>query len=494
MNIAKIVERKGLKSRVRTEKVSKSELWLGYLLGPSGLLLLNAVVSGYLNVYYTDVLKVGGLMGGLFLTLMPILSKIVDAVTNLWMGQVIEHTRTKEGKARPWLLVSAPLVFITAILLFTVPNASDTVKAVWILFSYNLYYCLAYTIYNMSHTLMMPLSTRDSRQRDSLAMFNNVAVCIIPGMFVSVLFPFLMLPFMGVNRSRWLMVITIFSLIAFPSILLEYFFTKERVTLSEAADQSGEKDGEEEQTREISIPIGRQLKACLHSKYWVMAMTMVVVGALMNGIVQTSRLYYCNWVLGSYNDGTYALLNIIGQAPLGFGIFLVWPLTRKFGKRNCILFGSVMTAVGMALTLIDARNFGLVMGGMVFASFGSLPSTYTGTALMADSMDYVEYKQGFRCDGLTASIYSIVNTISTGIGVGVLNLGLALFKYVPPAEDTTVAAQTPELQNYLIVLALGLCMVSAIVNVLALIPYKLDKEMPGIREVMAERREKRGMN
>ena len=114
---------------VKAEQVSGSEKWLGYLLGPAGALLLNAVLATYLNVYYTDVLKMGNLWGGAFLVIFPIVSKIIDAITNVVMGQVIDRTRTVEGKARPWLLLSAPLVTITGILLFTVPQASATVQA-----------------------------------------------------------------------------------------------------------------------------------------------------------------------------------------------------------------------------------------------------------------------------------------------------------------------------------------------------------------------------
>ena len=88
-------------SRINSEQVTKSEKWLGYLLGPAGALLLNAVLATYLNVYYTDVLNLTPLWGGVFLTVFPIVSKIIDAVTNIVMGQIIDRTHTKEGKARP---------------------------------------------------------------------------------------------------------------------------------------------------------------------------------------------------------------------------------------------------------------------------------------------------------------------------------------------------------------------------------------------------------
>ena len=106
----KLFKSKLLKSRINSDKVGGREKWLGYLLGPCGAILLNAVLATYLNVYYTDVLNLTHVWGGIFLTLFPIVSKIIDAFTNVIMGYVIDRTRTPEGKARPWLLLSAPLV------------------------------------------------------------------------------------------------------------------------------------------------------------------------------------------------------------------------------------------------------------------------------------------------------------------------------------------------------------------------------------------------
>ena len=155
----KLLEKKIFDSRVKSYNVKAGEKWLGYLIGPAGALLLNAVLATYLNVYYTDVLNLTHIWGGVFLTVFPIVSKIIDAITNIVMGYIIDRTKTKQGKARPWLLLSAPLVAITGALLFTVPQASEGVQVVWIMLSYNLFYSFAYTIFNMSHNLMVPLST-----------------------------------------------------------------------------------------------------------------------------------------------------------------------------------------------------------------------------------------------------------------------------------------------------------------------------------------------
>ena len=216
---------------VKTEQVSGAEKWLGYLLGPAGALLLNAVLATYLNVYYTDVLKLGGLWGGAFLVIFPIVSKIIDAITNVIMGQIIDRTRTKEGKARPWLLLSAPLVTVTGILLFTVPQASETVQAIWVMVSYNLFYSLAYTIFNMSHGLMVPLSTRNTTDRGNLSVFNQIATIMMSGILVALVFPMVIMPMLGVDKAKWITTMSLLSILVLPLTLLEYFFTKERVTL-----------------------------------------------------------------------------------------------------------------------------------------------------------------------------------------------------------------------------------------------------------------------
>ena len=227
----KILNNRLLKSKVKAQDVTASEKWLGYLLGPAGALLLNAVLATYLNVYYTDVLKLTTVWGGAFLVVFPIVSKVVDAITNVIMGYVIDRTRTPEGKARPWLLLSAPLLTITGILLFTVPNASETVQVIWVMVSYNLFYSFAYTIFNMSHNLMVPLSTRNTQQRGGLSVFNQIATIMMSGILVALVFPMVIMPMIGVDKGKWIALMSCLSILALPLTLLEYYFTKERVTL-----------------------------------------------------------------------------------------------------------------------------------------------------------------------------------------------------------------------------------------------------------------------
>ena len=298
-------------SRVKSEAVTKSEKWLGYLLGPAGALLLNAVLATYLNVYYTDVLNLTPLWGGAFLTVFPIVSKIIDAVTNVVMGQIIDRTKTKEGKARPWLLLSAFLVPLTGILLFTVPESSDAVKAIWVMISYNLFYSFAYTIFNMSHTLMVPLSTRDGPARGGLSVFNQITTIMMSGILVALVFPMVIMPMIGVDKSKWITLMTVLSILALPLTLLEYYFTKERVT-------------EEAKSEETRLSFGRQMKILFTDKYMLLMYAYFLIYTVGVTLKNLGLVYYCNYVLGTYNDGiTQMLVSVIGGIPMGIGIFAV---------------------------------------------------------------------------------------------------------------------------------------------------------------------------
>ncbi len=314
----KLLERKMFRSRISSKNITGQEKWLGYLLGPCGALLLNAVLATYLNVYYTDVLNLTGVWGGLFLMIFPIASKIFDAITNVIMGYLIDRTHTKQGKARPWLLLSAPLLAISGILLFTVPSGSETLQVWWVMISYNLFYSFSFTIYNMSHCLMVPLSTRNTTQRGALSVFNQISTIMISGIIVAMLFPMLIMPMIGIDASKWIGLMSALSIVALPLTLLEYYFTKERVT----EESVGEK--------EKKIPFRLQLKIVFSDKYTLMIFIYFLIYTVGTCLKNLGLVYYCNYVLGSYNDGiTQTMVSVIGGIPMGIGIFAVWPLAKS---------------------------------------------------------------------------------------------------------------------------------------------------------------------
>lgn len=466
-----------LDSRIKSANTEGKEKVWGYFVGPMFMMMAYYGIAGsYITQFYTDVLGISGAL----LTLMPFFSKIIDAITNVIMGRVIDRTRTKQGKARPWLLASGFFITVTGILLYNVPRASYQVQIVWIIVSYNLFFAFAFTIYNMSHTLMVPLATRNTKQRDSLAMLTSTGTSMIPGLLVTVIMPVIVAK-MGVGteaQGRWGLIMSLLSIFAIPAVLIEYYFTKERVT-EESISESGEN------TMEVA-PMIDQIRACLSNKYWWMVMAFWAIFQLTQILHTSIMLYFCNWVLGdSVASGAtnQILVNAIGQAPLGFGIFILWPLVHKFGKRWVTQIGFVVAAAGCALVLFNPTNLGMVLGGMMIKSVGCLP-TYAIAAFLAEAMDHVEWERGYRVDGFTASVNTIIVTIAAGIGQSVILGGLDFFEYISPASigatAETVINQPASAQNFITWMYVGVPMIGYLIIALIFSLYDLENKIPQI--------------
>ncbi len=461
-----------LDTRIHSANTQKSEGWLGYFFGPCFISMVYYAVAGsYLTQFYTDVL---GLAGG-FLTLMPFFSKIVDAITNIVMGRIIDRTRTKQGKARPWILLSGILIAMAGVMLYAVPKADVKVQLVWIVVSYNLFFAFAYTIYNMSHNLMVPLSTRNTKQRDKLAMLTSTGTSMIPGLLVTIIMPIMINSF-GVGeqaQGTWFKMMSIISILAVPATLLEYYFTRERVTEDAMAAEKGV-------TRTISFV--QQFKACFTDKYWLLVLAFNLMFQVINYLSTNSMLYYSNWVMSDSVAGGTAkqvLINAIGQAPLGLGIFVLWPLVGKFGKRRVIQVGFVIGAIGSLVVLFNPGSFGIVLAGLFIKSIGALP-TYCMAALTAEAMDHIEWKNGYRADGFSAAVFSIIMTVSSGIGQSILLGGISAFGYIAPVSNTQVIEQPTAMKLFFSVCFVGVTALGYLLGALIMSFYDVEKNMPQI--------------
>lgn len=468
-------------TKVKSDNVKNSERWLGYFLGPAMIACMSAICSqSYLNVFYTDVLNLSPIAGGIFLALMPLLSKVLDAITNIIMGQFVDKTNSKQGKARPWILLSGPCLALASVLVFSVPVNSTALTVIWVTMSYNLYFSVSYTMYNISCNLMIPLSTRDNKQRDTLAMANSMGISMVPGMLVSMLFPMLLLPYMGTDQTRWMICMSIIGVLAIPATLIQYYFTRERIT----------EENQQAEEKVESRTMLEQIKGCFASKYWIIIIGIIAIFNLYNNFQVTSTVYYCNWVLGTYNDGiTTTLVNAIGQAPLGIGVVVLWPLVKKFGKRNIMISGCALGIVGCVISAMNPRNMGIVLVGLVLKSIGTLPITYTLLAMLADALDHVEWINGFRCDGFSSSVYSIILTVSAGISMGVFNLLLGQLGYIAPLADGSWVPQNDAVQmlfvaGLFIVPAIGLFLIGFLLGF-----FNVEKELPTIQKDIEAKRQ-----
>ena len=297
--------------------------------------------------------------------------------------------------------------------------------------TYNLFFSIAYTIYNMSHSLMVPLSTRNTTQRGAVAVFNQVAAIMVTGIIAALLVPMLLLPMIGTSKAMWITAMSTVSILSMPLVLLEYYYTRERVT---------EELGAEEEKK---VPYAKTVKAVFTDKLTVLILVYFFLSTLSNTLKINSTIYYCNYVLGTYADGiTQTLINVIGGIPMGIGIFAVWPLAKRIGKRNIVVLGCLIVSLGSAICCAFPTNMPGMLAGQFVKNLGSLPAAYVFMALFADVLDHLEWKNGFRCDGMAMSVYSTIGVVLGGVSLGLLNLIISSTGYVKPYTATTETLNT----------------------------------------------------
>ena len=207
----------------------------------------------------------------------------------------------------------------------------------------------------------------------------------------------------------------------------------------------------------------------------------ILLYILGTSVKNLSLVYFCNYVLGSYNDGiTQTLISIIGGIPMGIGIFAVWPLAKKFGKRNVTLVGFLIYAIGSAICWAFPTNMTIMLVGQFIKNIGGLPCSYVFMAMFADVLDHVEWKNDFRCDGIAMSIYNIISVAMVGVCTGIFNGLLAKAGYVAPeiVDGVTVAAeQTAAVENVITFGFVGLETFTGILLAVLLIFLNVEKNI-----------------
>ncbi len=271
-------------TKVKDENVKIPEILFGYLAGPFGALLASGIFTSQLQSYFTDVLK----LDLAFLTGLQLVSTVLIIAANLIVGQLIERTKTLAGKARPWILLSALTLSVASVLMFIVPF-EGTAKMVWIAIGYNLFYSVAYPIYNTANSTLIPVSTRDTNQRGVLASMTNIAGLGVMGAG-SMVFPILVSFALKEDQRLWMLAMIVVAIFSALTIYLQFMFTRERVT-----EELMKTAAEEEKTEAPSI--GRQLKAVTSDRMWWIVIIFYMMfqwsGALKNG----SMVYFCSGVL-----------------------------------------------------------------------------------------------------------------------------------------------------------------------------------------------------
>ena len=233
------------------------------------------------------------------------------------------------------------------------------------------------------------------------------------------------------------------------------------------------------------------LKSVFIDKYIIIIFIYFLIFTVGSTIKNISLVYFSNYVLGTYNDGkTQTMLSVIGGIPMGIGIFAVWPLAKKFGKRNLTAVGFIFYAVGSAICWLAPTNMVIVLIGQFIKNIGGLPCSYVFMALFADVLDHVEWKNGFRCDGIAMSIYNTIAVASVGICTGIFNLILSKSGYVAPYLDAAgklIAVQSESVKSAITFTFVGLETITGIVLAILLLFLNVEKNIAKEQEEIKQR-------
>ena len=442
---------------------------IGYLVGPTLALLANSVLANYFNKYMTDVLNINNWASEFFKWL-PVISVIFVVLGNIIVGRLMDKSRSRAGKARPLLLISVPISFLALLILFVIsPLATDTINTsgqaaalVCIAIGYNLWFAIAYPMYYTPHAALVNLSTRNSKDRTLLATLSNATALAAMGLSTMILPFFLNLLFVYDNSGagvpilkdgivqyyvkdlesmtvlydaqasyeHWKVFVIALIAITVVGALIEFMFTRERVT--EESMSQGEAAAPKK-----ALPVREQARICFGDKFWIIMMVFFFCYQLGGMLKNVSQLYFCTAMFkdasGNYtiaNGGNISgFLAIIGAIPTAVGMVLAPILANKIGKGKAILCGAALAVVGGLIGMLFPDNLVMVYVSFVVKALGSTPAMYLSMALLADVLDHQEALHSDRTDGFTMTVYGAIMAGMTGIATGILNIVLSSSGY-----------------------------------------------------------------
>lgn len=393
----------------------KIPMWkkICYGCGAGGGNVMSTLLATFLLSYYTDTAGIAAAAIGT----MFVVCRLLDGVTDFAMGGIVDKTSTKWGKARPWLIISAPLMCIGIILILSVPQGwSAAAKLVYAYLTYIFLNCIVYTIFGIAHTALLARMTRDFKDRNTTStvssIINNAA-----GLVVGTMITALQLNF------GWTVTGIILGLIAGGLILITGLTCTESVGMDEGPT------GKPVET----LPMKEQLPAALKNKYFWLALLLGALTLFANANAIGAQMYYCNVVL---HDPMYmTTLMSFGMAPGIVILFFMPYFSNKFSKRAFMACGAIVMILGFSLIGLAGTNRTLLLVGTILRSVGLGPMFAGLYAFCADAADYGEWKFGVRSEGLMSASQSIGSKVGIGFGSACTAWILAAAGYIQPAME-----------------------------------------------------------
>lgn len=401
-------------------KVSAKEKY-SYGLGALGKDMVCGLIFTFAMLYFTDVLKISAsFVGTLFF-----LAKFWDAVNDLAMGVIVDNTRTRFGKFRPWLVIGTVVNAIIFVCLFTNFGLSGTSLYIFAAVMYILW-GMTYTIMDIPYWSMLPNLTSDKREREKLSVipriFASIGGSLIIGGFGLQIIDFLGKGDMQAGFTNFAWVIAIIFVVTIGITVLNV------KSADKAIDQKAEK-----------ISIKQMFQMIKNNDQLIVAIGIILTFNLAVQIMNGVSTYYFIYVTGS--KVMFSVFTMFAGFAEIAGLFLFPKLVGKTSRARVYLLACLSPILGFALLLIIGyvapQNAILTAVAGILVKLGSGLQLGTATVILADVVDYGEYKFGTRNESVTFSIQTLMVKFSSAIGALLTGFALDLTGYVPSAAQST---------------------------------------------------------
>lgn len=391
----------------------KNKLSFGEKLAYGGGNLANCLVFGmissFLMYFYTDIYKISTVAAGtLFLV-----ARILDAVIDFSMGFVVDRTKTRWGKFRPFIMFGCVPLCAFAILCFTVPNFGENGKIVYAYTTY-LFLMVFYSIVSIPYTAMTASLTQDPIERISVStfpqFFGMIGFLIVGAGTVP-----LAKIFGGDNQAKGYQFTMIFYCIV--ALILYAIMTskaKERVVV----------ENKDEISLKKAIPI------IFKNKYLLLLCGYFILLGAAYTIRNSVQIYYYLYVLK--REDLIPIAGLAGLLPVVAAVPFVPIFAKKMGKRNALILGTIITIfsyVGQYLVGFD--NITMIMIFTAIGGFGTGLWIGFVWGMLPDTVEYAQWKFGVRTEGVIYSTFTFAQKVSQGIAGYVAGVLLLVVGYIP---------------------------------------------------------------
>jgi GPH family glycoside/pentoside/hexuronide:cation symporter len=385
------------------------------------------LVSSFLLLYLSDVL---GMNTGIVGTLM-LISKIFDGITDIFFGNLIDKTKSKLGKARPWMLYAQIGVSLCLIALFSIPSMGQTAQYAYFFAFYTCLNAIFYTANGVAYSTLSALITYNKNERVQLgsirfmfAVFTNIVMGFAVTGAVEAF---------GGGASGWRAVAIICAVIGLVVNTISCLSVKE--VEGESPIQT------EDKPEDDKLSFLETIKVLFANKYYILMLILYIVYYTMSNITTGSGVYFTTYVLG--DASLLGMFQMMKMFPVIIALIFTPMLVKKCKSMQKVNFyGYVINCILSVLFIYFAyvKNVGLMLLFMFIK--GIFAGTLSGTlnALVAEISGYTYRTKNVRMDGTIFSLSSLGVKIGGGIGTAAVGWLLALGGYVGTAEAQTAGA------------------------------------------------------